>query len=887
MSHLAIKPRYLSHGKSEGMMGDLGTGIQVLGNTTGYAGYNVTLDGAPESLQGVSPDNEILVAFQNLSDAYHTLSITTVIPAASQGMFYFDKAVISFDAPSSSSPDPQTLKDNNISLQGNWGFENGTSESLHESVTEGDSARTTFSGAAILLSGTTSPQGGTYSVVLDNVTSKFSGQATFTNSDTVLFFATGLDPTIEHDIEIVNDDGSDLSLKVGGFQAFATGLVTTSTPTPTPTPEPALGISAARSKGTIAALVLAGILGFLILSGCLYYSFVVRSRRRRRMQARIARRIQKEHEVDDMGVIDIGPLSLNDDRELGTQTITVDHQQRSSGKSGFSRWKREVEGGFGTLSGIGITFRHSESTGRKSRVSGKEGEALSAKSSIFSLSSSKRGKGKKKAKATHVSESSWSPSFAVELPVRPDSADSYKEKDAGPSHLSPDPHLSITSGLNTLSYMNTPSPRSTPNPAPPSYSISSSNRNSNSNSLSVPHSTRHHSALSSHTHGQPDNGPLVISDVPKPDLLEDDLAQSHEPPVQHVVPSDPGYLSTFAARDRGSAQYSSDDAASYLGSAATRLAIRSLSPRTNEFPRESSGEQINTRDSRSLSDRAVESKMAPPGQRTSPPHSDTSFLNVITPATRPVEMPPTEVPEVPPGPYLDVAPSSPFAISFSHSASHQARRSSSDLEYASGDGSSEKRDPRTLRSIFRLTPPSLGLRPSSTGHWRDSFLDFGASSDISRRSRSIAPSEVTNQNNNEAEQSRWSETASQATGLSRNPSSNVSVSIVSPSSGPTSYFPYPISLPPSPHHPEGHIPSRVDPSILAPRGPRPAERYPARALRLSAFASPTDSVPISVRERVLRHSGSTEGSGNLGNSSQLPPHPPLPDMPPDVTPSPP
>jgi len=68
--------------------------------------------------------------------------------------------------------------------------------------------------------GKTSPRSGNFTVTLDNVTTTLSGQSSFTDFGSLLFFSTGLDPQIVHAVEVRNVDGSELSLSVGGFQTF-------------------------------------------------------------------------------------------------------------------------------------------------------------------------------------------------------------------------------------------------------------------------------------------------------------------------------------------------------------------------------------------------------------------------------------------------------------------------------------------------------------------------------------------------------------------------------------------------------------------------------------------------------------------------------------------
>ncbi|KAF5385911.1 hypothetical protein D9615_002628 [Tricholomella constricta] len=871
-----------------------GTGIQLLGYTTNQAGYEITLDGISQAPRGVDEEAGILVAFHDLANSAHNISLSTRIPAdetPGTSKVFFDSAQIisTVNAPSSNIAfDLQPVNDRNISFLGQWSFHNRFNESYHHSVIKGDVAQVTFSGASFFLNGVTSPGAGTYSVVLDNVKSTLSGRSSFSNPNSLLFFATGLDPFKPHDVQVINEDGGELSLKVGGFKAYA---VESSTALPSSSPLPSI----THPKGTIAALVLAGILGFIVISGSLFFFFVVRPRRRRARQARMERRRIKEQEAGNLGVLNIAPPDFGDDLELQSAEAFSGHQaQRSNGKSGFARWKKEVEGGFGTLQGLGISFRHSGSAGR----------GASAKSSIFTLSSrlsSKRshGKGKRKAKPKQVSESSWSASFALELPVRPESsADSFKDKDVGPSRLSPEGQPPLTSELTSLEYMNTPPPPAA-KLSPPSYSIASSNGHSNPNAVSpsrsIPRSVSQSTLSSSADHSRQRSAGLLSSHRKlKSDSPEENKTHIYEPfrsPAQPL--SAPDLLSPLAPRDRGSAQYSSDDATSVLGSAAARLAIRGLSPRTSEYPEPlSSGYR---RDRKPRKETAPNRTNDPPDVLASaesgstPLNAELSFLDVTSLMNRPITIPAPEPkdkgsPQVPDSAFLDVRPASPFMVDFTGSSSRKNRSSGHTGSIAgrkSDERSSETKQPlRNVRSAFHSTPPNNPPTSEAHGHARNqstSFLDFSSSSDGSYRTQSIAPSEYSAQSRHRQPQSRWSNTLTQSTNLTQSNSSGVSVPVSSPALGPAPYFPYPTSLPPSPHHPEGHISSPSRQSILPQIEPRPTDRYPARALRLSAFGSPTDSVPMSVTESKLRHSTSTGESQSAPNSSQLPPHPPLPE----------
>lgn len=72
----------------------------------------------------------------------------------------------------------------------------------------------------------TSPQSGQYSVTLDNETTTFSAQSSFTNHNTLLYYATGLDPIATHTVEIENSGGRNLALNVAGFTVFSTSSPT-------------------------------------------------------------------------------------------------------------------------------------------------------------------------------------------------------------------------------------------------------------------------------------------------------------------------------------------------------------------------------------------------------------------------------------------------------------------------------------------------------------------------------------------------------------------------------------------------------------------------------------------------------------------------------------
>lgn len=60
-------------------------------------------------------------------------------------------------------------------------------------------------------------------MILDNAKTTLSGQSSFRQEDSILFFASGLDPKSRHDLQVVNEDGRELSLRADGFHVFASG----------------------------------------------------------------------------------------------------------------------------------------------------------------------------------------------------------------------------------------------------------------------------------------------------------------------------------------------------------------------------------------------------------------------------------------------------------------------------------------------------------------------------------------------------------------------------------------------------------------------------------------------------------------------------------------
>jgi hypothetical protein len=631
--------------------------------------------------------------------------------------------------------------------------------------------------------------------------------------------------------------------------------------------------------------------------------------------------------------------------ELASLEATPGHRS-TGGRSGFARWKREVEGGLGGL-GVGISFRHSDSTnGRAPSRYDAESEPLSTKSSAFTISSKpsskkSRGQGKKKTGGRHASDSSWSPSFAVELPVRPSSsADSQKDKDSDHFHAEGH-HQSISSGLTSLSYMSTPSPANNVlSLAPPSYTASSPNRTTNgSPPHSIPRSVSH-STPSSGNHSRSGSEGLLLNygalNVTTP---TEGPGRDYEPFVSNASPPNATlYPPHSFADDRGSTQYSSDDTKSVLGPSAARQALRGLSPRTELVrPRTRSAGQRGEQAPLPLPPNVqtnIQQRIMESPRQWEEEQNAASELQAISElnASKGVSKPDA------PDNLLSVRSTSPFRIDFSGPVppppKHKrasTRASASFVRFeddpeevklvevekgkkrADEEQASEENPPKK-RSLFRLTPPSKPRPPNTTTSSRHqrrestSFLDFSSSSDASYRTQSVVTSSEFSERDrhwaslpHNQPKSRWSNTLTQSTDLSRSgtratnfsrttrttdlsrsDSSGVSIFPTSPASAPRSVFsggfPYPVSLPPSPHHPEGH--KRTPSPPLPWQSPVHTRDTSAAQTSVHPFedvASPTDSVPMSVSDIKFRHSTSTGVESHSGShSSVLPPHPPLP-----------
>ncbi|THU94145.1 hypothetical protein K435DRAFT_756748, partial [Dendrothele bispora CBS 962.96] len=895
-----------------------GTAIRLAGSTISGASVNIQLDGEPHS-SNTSTDSQTLYATNGLTDTNHTVTLTTNIsePQNNQSFVKFEKATI--QATSSLPLSNQIFDDRSIELSGFWAPDSTNSSRV--SSTLGDAANVTFLGASFIIRGVVSPGGANYSVTLDNdTTPTLSSRATLTKNDSVLFYASGLDPSAVHNLQMLNQGGGNLTLPFGGFTVFASGdpNPTSSSTSPTPSPAQALADNSGLPNGTVAALVLAGILAFLLLTGLLFYFFVYRPRRRRRQLRR--HRTPRTSPVENGVVLNIGPGGHSPLSQSDKSPKTV--KSKKSTGSGFRAWKEQARGAnpkdLGTL---GLFFRHSDSVKAKPGPSTVHDEwdydDPSAKSFGFSLPTtvepppplpqSQRsglglalGKGKGKGKKTSLwslrskkSSKSSSPSYNVDLPSLSKSKQSSSDNTNGRARYS-----YFSSEFTDITYMSTPTdhshqlsfndpPHQTHTSKRPSPSPNPHDRTDSQGLLLINQDTLEDDDEDGDSL---ESGPAPTFTIPsshaseaRPEVFVKEVSSSsyseslnRRPEVYVKEVSSSSYSESFNRRpsvansvpalsmrsvltpsedivtrdvDRGSVR-TYDDTLSVLGAATARAALRGLSPRTSEVPSLFRASPVESRPGAVLS-------QSPPSH---PRHSLALSGESYHPRERLISDE-TVRPDAS-GRFLDVRTSSPFQIDFAGQ-----RKDSRDRKKTArlSEGSRVRFDDQTAppsvnedkgkgkstegqlklaappKGVFRLTPQMpLGgpSSPDATSSMQDmSFLDFSGSSSNSMISQSVDASGSSRRLSafsgfKPGPRSRWSSTTgpSIAPGQhsssseshegqpsERQPSEQSELQTSSGQSPPSSHFPYPVSLPASPHHPEGYKPS--PPTLIAPELP--------------------------------------------------------------------
>ncbi|KAJ6594210.1 hypothetical protein B0H19DRAFT_1246903 [Mycena capillaripes] len=881
-----------------------GTGITLFGNVT-QSSYSITIDNQPTDNTSADPANNTLIDIINLEDKLHSLSLTVQTDGGPDSLFQFDRALIS--APpspsnvSSSNFTQQTLNESSVALHGQWSF----SDSSHQSTTIGDSASFQFTGTSFQLMGSTSPQAGDYSVQLDDgVTTVFSAKSSFSQPDSLLFFASGLDAEVNHTLKLVNIEGATVVIPVGAASVWALAE-TPSAPSSSASASSSPSSSASNSSalvqtglpsGTIAALVLAGVLIFFVAICALLYFFLYRPyRRRQHLNRRPAKDDPDPDATSSILVVDIAPdTETTKKRFYDDIPVAGPSRDRTSKRSGFSKWKEEVEGGLGSWGrgALGIAFRHSDSTGRRDASGSSHDYDFGATSDGYKSTSSSsngeyngkgKGKGRERSRWSRRSrDKSSSPRFKLDLPMEPRSRSGSHHSNAPSAPADP-------SVISSLSYLSSPSLRPTNLPSTPSPIRPSAYPN---------------------THSRVGSNGLLLAHVDEPQPPERE--QEYRPPLPPLpppstslpLPPEPAPITppkdilsppdSPKQDDRGSVrEYDADDGRSILGDGTARIALRSLSPRTSEADHHTARSKRRPKEKKEKPLRS--SPLANPSiDAPSPPDANTSHpdTNLSLRSTSPFQVDFDQTDR------RAARLSTPSRVRFEEDAAARAEanvQSGEDQGRVSTGTDDNRRQPS--RAPFRLTP--------SIDHLRDtSFLDFASSSegsimtrsnDYSSSSRSfssLGPSGQshwsTGANSNIASlvpppqlQSRWSATTA--------PSSDFQHQGSGTGSSSDSNFPFPVSLPPSPHHPEGtflqppqSFSARLD---LAGQPDSTLSSLNAHPIDLVSDAptSPTESdVPMSISDIHFRHSDNEDQNGSHRHSA-LPAHPPLPPAPEDTS----
>lgn len=289
---------------------------------------------------------------------------------------------------------------------------------------------------------------------------------------------------------------------------------------------------------------------------------------------------------------DMGHYEDDDDWDdyEGEPELAVREDQRSSGRSGFSRWRKEaVGGGLGGIN-LGINFRHSDSVvGGKNKNSWgahREDRHMSEPNSVPSSDSSTRRKARaeSKGKARQLTGKSWSSTYTLDLPLQ-----------TQPTPAAQRATSRVTSGGLSSFYAAEPSSPIPPRVAaqavaaaaaidPPSYAASVSASNSNPSSL-VPSGPRSVSQSPENTtyprvhYRDSTRGFLLHQGEPSSD--QESPQDEHPPTIQpgppaaraEVIPLRPLSLNE-------SGNLSIEDNPSITEPPSLREVIRGLSPRT-------------------------------------------------------------------------------------------------------------------------------------------------------------------------------------------------------------------------------------------------------------------------------------------------------------------
>ncbi|KAI0316500.1 hypothetical protein OF83DRAFT_1172824 [Amylostereum chailletii] len=300
-----------------------GSAIQLFGNLSGPASYDLSLDGqSNSSISSFDPSNPTLLAsYDQLPQQDHVLSLTFHNPTnTSSALIAIDRAVFTTSASSNASITESRVDDTEIAFVGEWTFLEDTTltpddAAFHTTTHRGDSfsynftgsfplyvhfssptflllyhsLTYTFTGSAVVIAGFRDAPSGRYIVRLDGDTYFFDGRSSFREAAT-LFVQAGLAANVTHNMTVTNNE--DRLLAIGYINV-------------TRVDDPAASATLAHARGNsnipAAAIAVASILGFIVALLIAFYIW----RRRRRVIAH--RRRTSPAGSTHTNVLDIGP----------------------------------------------------------------------------------------------------------------------------------------------------------------------------------------------------------------------------------------------------------------------------------------------------------------------------------------------------------------------------------------------------------------------------------------------------------------------------------------------------------------------------------------------------------------------------------------------------
>lgn len=246
----------------------IGTAIQLYGSATA-ASYTVTLNGTIQDGTTARPEQGLLFEVDDLPNQDHLLVLTAHVNST-MSLIEFDRAVVTASTMvngSIVSMKPMDIA--HASLYGSWDQVDDLQLGLTYFMTDasGDTVSWEFNGTAITVEGIRDQKAGDYTVTLDGNVFNYSA-ASSASEVTLLFMQSGLAPDSKHEIIFTNSGDGTLALSASNVTSSSGGtpiVNTSSTSSTTPSATASVGYS----KGTIAAIALAGILGalFLIMLG--------------------------------------------------------------------------------------------------------------------------------------------------------------------------------------------------------------------------------------------------------------------------------------------------------------------------------------------------------------------------------------------------------------------------------------------------------------------------------------------------------------------------------------------------------------------------------------------------------------------------------------------